>query len=142
MSVDLRTFVKQALTEMILGVADAQEAVKDTTARLNPAEIIGGPRRAFTGARRPVQDVEFDVAVTATEGGGMNAGIRVLALQIGANDKSQTSIASRIKFSVPIVFPLHPENEKAISERLARQREKAALEAKPSDPVRQPGQVS
>jgi len=56
-----------------------------------------------------VQTVEFDVAVTATEGTDTKGGIGVVAgvFALGSQGQSSEEISavSRIKFSVPITLP-------------------------------------
>jgi hypothetical protein len=58
---------------------------------------------------RIVEKVAFDVAVVAEKGNQTNAGIKlsVASIGIGAGGQSENSnkSESRIKFSIPMVFP-------------------------------------
>lgn len=59
--------------------------------------------------RRPVETVEFDVAVVAVEEGEKKGGIGIMvgSVGIGGQGKAATSNTSesRLKFTVPIILP-------------------------------------
>jgi len=59
--------------------------------------------------RRLVQAFDFDVAITQTEGGETKGGLGVFLGDVGIGVQGKTSGESseltRIKFSVPVVFP-------------------------------------
>ena len=114
MSVDLREFVKQTLSDILGGVSDVQN---DPVIGRNVAPWgIGNvkpPGNAVQTIRGPLISVAFDVAVTAesidaAKGG---AGFKVAVLGVGASAGGEASLASknvavtRIRFEVPIVFP-------------------------------------
>ena len=110
----LKNFISQALTEIIHGVSDAQQALGDNGKFINPELSTQqgdhekhGKNVSIQG--QLVQIVEFDVAVTATEGTGTKGGIGVVAgfFAIGSQGQSssENSAVSRIKFSVPITLP-------------------------------------
>ena len=76
------------------------------------ADVIPGAR----SVGRPhgvvsVQDVQFDVAVTASqaEGKEAKAGIEVVGISLGlgvkGNTQSEAMSVSRLRFSVPVVLP-------------------------------------
>ena len=114
MTITLEDFVAETLAQIIRGVEKAQEVVTGTGAMVSPQmqslstkETIG---RASGGhGPQPVYDVDFDVAVTASEkttsGGGLGFVIGVISA--GARIKSNEGIGhtSRIRFSVPIPLP-------------------------------------
>jgi len=58
---------------------------------------------------RPIEQLAFDVAVTATEASGIDgsakAGISIFGAKIGTESSARTENVSRLTFSVPIVFP-------------------------------------
>ena len=114
----LEDFVSQTLVELTRGVQRAQLELKSTGARVNPAmsQVFGVGTvgvHAFGwadgGQDAPVMLVDFDVAVTASEGtetkGGM--GIAVGTIVLGSQGKSDkgSSSESRIRFSVPLLLP-------------------------------------
>ena len=64
------------------------------------------------GRRRPVEYVEFDVAILANEGTETKAGIGLTVaslLKLNAEGKNSESAGreSRIKFKVPMSYPMH-----------------------------------
>lgn len=110
---DLKEFVTQTLTQIIEGVRDAQTRGKELTAEVNPhldtsAEQAG--KQGFLNAGGQfVPIVQFDVALTVTEGTGTKGGIGVFAgaIFLGSSGQSQneSSSVSRVKFSVPVRLP-------------------------------------
>lgn len=67
------------------------------------------PDAAATEGSRVVEKVEFDVAVVAQAGqeGSAGAKLSIASIGFGADGKTQSSnkIESRIKFSIPVVYP-------------------------------------
>jgi len=110
----LEDFVAEALTEIINGVKRAQEQVASTGARINPSgykvpfDRLEG-RKWSSENGDTTETVEFDVAVTTTEGTETKGGIGVFvgAVGLGSQGRSeaQNSSVTRIKFSVPVVLP-------------------------------------
>ena len=112
--ITLEAFVTQTLTEIINGVIAAQANAATKQARVNPAGLDlttgqGGQRLCVRGSGQLVQEVHFDVAVTATEGTETKGsiGIFVGALGLGSQGQSdkERSMVSRISFDVPILLP-------------------------------------
>lgn len=111
---ELKEFITAALTEIVQGVADAQKILGENGRFINP-ELSTQQGTLETQAKHVsvqgqlVQTVDFDIAVTATEGTKTGAGIKVLAgiFDLGANGKSsnEQSAVSRIKFAVPVTLP-------------------------------------
>ena len=123
---DLKDFVNNSLTQIALGIIDANEALSGTDAIINPTEIVvhSDSSQAYGRTRRPersegptrvVERIEFDVAVTVQEGESSNAGIKVSVMSIGlgagGESSSTTGSQSRIKFTVPMVFPSKKHKE-------------------------------
>jgi len=117
---DLKDFVTNSLSQIAEGIIGANNALSDTDAIVNPAEIVvnSGNSRAYGRTRSPtlqedptrvVEKVEFDVAVTVQEGESTNAGIKVSVMSIGLGASGESSSTSgsqsRIKFTVPMVLP-------------------------------------
>ena len=73
------------------------------------AEGFWIPRKDNGPVDRRVQMLEMDIAVTVTEtstaGGGIKVGISVFGAEIGGKDESERTNVSRLKFSIPLVFP-------------------------------------
>ena len=114
--IELRQFVGETLKQIVLGVTDTQDELDN--AEINPCEFAGNCNRMFSGRTGGlVQDVEFDVAVTATDQTTSKAGISVLIASVGLGAAGQSGTSnqsvSRIKFSVPIVLPIHERGRPA-----------------------------
>ena len=110
---DLKEFVKESLVQIIEGVKAAQDATTGTTARINPSGMafgdIKGLKQYELSTYISAENIEFDIAVTVSEGESAKGGIAVLAGLIGgkaqAGFENVSSYASRIKFQVPVLFP-------------------------------------
>ena len=110
---ELREFVHASLVDIVTAVQDADGEIKNVGGMLNPG------RRSMTSGQSvsrevgllPIQEVEFDVAVTASKSRGTEAkaGIEVVGISLGlggkASAQSEAVSVSRLKFSVPLVFP-------------------------------------
>jgi hypothetical protein len=94
-AMDLQTFVTETIRSVVEGIRGALDQ---------------GIHVAYASGYR---EIEFDVAVTATQSTARRAGAGILvgALGIGGQASSQatSSSISRIKFSVPVSFPGKPE---------------------------------
>jgi hypothetical protein len=101
---ELEEFIRTSLLQIMKAIKGATEewgAEGSGEGVINPA--WGGPE----DFRNRVREVSFDIAVTAaskTEGGG-GGGIKVLAFDLSgkAAHSSESSTASRIAFSIPIL---------------------------------------
>lgn len=110
---ELKEFVKESLVQIIEGVKAAQDATTGTTARINPTGMafgdMKGQRPYDSSTNISLGNIEFDIAVTVSEGESAKGGIAVLAGLIGgkaqAGFENVSSYASRIKFQVPVLFP-------------------------------------
>jgi hypothetical protein len=107
----LDDFVATTLKQIVVGVTTAQVAVDEHGAKINPSVRSGTPGRFDPQTGTHIQDVEFDIAVTVSEGEKSGAGIRVGVPWIsggveGGSDR-QSSAVSRIRFSVPVLLPKH-----------------------------------
>jgi hypothetical protein len=114
---ELHEFVTETLAQIVTGVSDAQERCKGTGARINPASRhTGTGYRLMAGSGgASLDEVEFDIALTKTEGTAAKGGIGVLlgSVGIGGQAKSERSdrLANRIKFKVPLMLPLFRPEE-------------------------------
>lgn len=111
---DLKEFIDHALSDIVQGVLDAQQSLGENGKYINPelstqqgTHEKNGKLVSIKG--QLVQTVEFDIAVTATEGTGTKGGIGVVAgvFALGSQGQSsvETSAVSRIKFSIPVALP-------------------------------------
>lgn len=116
---DLKEFIAETISAIADATSELQQKYSDKDILINPPSSRSGndvyqPDSENYTMRR-VQNISFDVAVTAsseTSGEG-KAGIKVLSLDIGA--KAGKSIAaeqvSRVSFSIPLT--LHPTHHEA-----------------------------
>lgn len=117
---ELKEFVSESIKQIIDGIVDAQSYAKSKGASINPkgmAYISPSVNNLFVPQDRgtpdkPVQIMEFDVAITVTQANEAKAGLAVFvgALGIGTQAKIEdgNTNANRIKFSVPFLFPDQP----------------------------------
>ncbi|KAA8672286.1 hypothetical protein [Vibrio gigantis] len=118
---ELDQFISTALVQISRGIESASEELKDSSAVVNPRNVIGtngaDDQKVYgyladerSGKlRKVVHQIDFDVAVVAAEGSTTKGslGIKVGGLGIGAQGQSEdkTTSESRIKFSIPMVLP-------------------------------------
>lgn len=110
---ELQEFVAKTLVQIIAGVKDAQAEAKKHGAEVSP-HLTGGAselgKHGFIWASgSAAQIVQFDVALTITEGTDTKGGIGVFsgAINLGSSgqSKNENMSVSRIKFSVPLSLP-------------------------------------
>jgi hypothetical protein len=119
---DLRNFIKESLVQIALGIEDADDALEDSSAFVNPINVhssngkhgddiygfISKENSSFS-VSRVIQNIRFDVAVTAEKGTESKGGVGLMvgALAFGSQGKSDASNASqsRIQFSIPMLLP-------------------------------------
>jgi hypothetical protein len=111
---ELKDFVAATLVQIVEGAETAQKQVVDIGATVNPAGVglLPTGHHYITGHNsRNVQLIDFDIALTATEGGetGAHIGVFLGSVGVGAKAKieSGNSASNKVKFSIPIVLPTH-----------------------------------
>ena len=108
---DLRRFVAEVLSEISLGIQDAQKATSNAGGAISPGRAqIFLPTGDPTNHRRHLAHlVSFDVALTAVQGSDSKWGIGVVAAFFGAGaqerESQQNQTVSRVRFSVPVIYP-------------------------------------
>ncbi len=130
----LQEFVSETLIQIVGGVGDAVKAIQgdETTmiagaggergAKINPplstsAETLEKKGYRIDTSNRPVQNVEFDVAVMVdekTEVKGTAKGkagllVAAIGLDVEGGVERKDATVHRIKFAVPVVLPLGKE---------------------------------
>ncbi|QDT80171.1 hypothetical protein Mal35_36420 [Gimesia maris] len=104
---ELRSFVKTALLDIIEGVKDAQESTPDGT--IVPA-LADNSANADRGIMC-IQVIEFEVSVKAEKTSGSEGKLGVVNSFIGAGitgrSGKEEGSASVIRFKVPIQFPVN-----------------------------------
>lgn len=109
---ELQEFVKETLLQITIGVKEAQEAVKEYGAVVNPKQYKSTSDATNARVKNeyyPVQNINFEVALTSSTGEESKSGIGVLlgSFNIGANknDESKSVAVTSIKFNIPLVLP-------------------------------------
>lgn len=111
---NLKEFISLTLTQIIEGVEDAKS--RKGVTRVNPKprkdtkiEKLHEAGYTISDTTELIQHVEFDVALTITEGKETKGGIGVFVAGIGLGSQGQSdkgvSSVSRIKFKVPLSLP-------------------------------------
>ena len=109
---NLREFIREALVETVAGVAEARSEASKHGALIGSDPLFGNTKEAkilndCNG--RTVSFIEFDIALANTDSKETKGGIGVFLGSVGLGSQGvshgETSSNSRIKFSVPLVFP-------------------------------------
>jgi hypothetical protein len=112
--IQLEDFVREALSQIVKGVHDAQKSSLPNNAEVNPVFYYFFPPHAgnllgINEKRSPIFNVQFEVSVTAgistkTDG---KAGINIQVLSLGTQGatEKQNSAVSKITFQVPVTLP-------------------------------------
>ena len=110
---DLKEFISTTLTQVVEGVKAAQggDLGDHISPRIQDNEADYKGHSIVSPMRGPLLTiVDFDVAVTASESGGADAGIRVAVWGVGGGVEgsraSENIAVNRIKFSVPVALPV------------------------------------
>jgi hypothetical protein len=108
----LDDFVSQTLKQIIDGVSVAQDYARSKSANVNPSSARFDSKAAgylfCSDTHVPLQEVEFDVAVTVAESSTANDDDqKVGEISVTSSNQmtSQNSSESRIKFKVPVLLP-------------------------------------
>lgn len=109
---ELQDFIKKALSEIIVGVAEASKTAREHGGSVGSMKLYGYVKenKVITDENdRPVATVEFDIALAEANSKDTKGGIGVYlgAVGLGSQGAShgEASTHSRIKFSVPVVLP-------------------------------------
>ena len=115
----LKDFVRQAIEDIVTAVIEARDSLGTTGAEICPPLKTDLARLAEAGKEishrgLPVRELEFDIAITvskeATTHGDIGVGISVLGLKSGGKSHKADEQESRVRFSIPLTFPLdHPK---------------------------------
>jgi hypothetical protein len=97
---ELKDFLSRALVELVQGIREAQDKVADLGALVSPEMMAG---------TSTIQEVEFDLEVTTSEGEATKGGLGIFvgALGVGAQGKTESRSGSvgRMRFKVPVSYP-------------------------------------
>jgi hypothetical protein len=113
---ELRDFVAESIKQIVDGVNEAKHYAAEKGGTVNPERQIHNSNNAQsrtnakTGAS--IETIEFDVAVTVTEGTQTKGSIGIFMGAVGLGSQGQSNAANssitRLRFSVPISLPSTP----------------------------------
>jgi hypothetical protein len=110
--------LKEFVTETLLSIF---EGIEETINRLDTKGAAGTINPHWRGSRanwkKNVEKVDFDVAVTASDkiSGSGKAGIEVFSIIKAGGEASKAveqSTVSKVKFSIPVIFPASTRDAK------------------------------
>lgn len=108
---ELKEFIKAAITDITNAVSELQGEL-DNGAIVNPSlpDSIATKTLVVNNVIRPIEQLNFDVAVTASEESGVDgqakAGISIFGAKVGTATSAKTENVSRISFVIPVVYPV------------------------------------
>ena len=107
---ELKEFIKTAISDITNAVSELQKEL-DNGAIVSPSRHIPIKDKTIREGNyhKFVSDIDFDVAITISNvdsiHGQAKAGIQILSAKINGDNESKTENASRMTFSVPVIFP-------------------------------------
>lgn len=121
---ELKQFAAESLVQIVRGIEDATKQLADSAAIVSPGSfqsVHSDFKATSVGFHAPgkydrrVEQVEFDVAVYASEGKETKGGIGIVVGSIGIGTQGKSDAASssqsRLKFAVPVVLPQGDKQE-------------------------------
>ena len=112
----LKDFVSNSISEIIDGIADAQNKTESSGAIINPrgkainSESISGFIEDDERQRTPIVKLKYNVVVEADDSESDKAGISVVGGIFGIGgaieNKNANRLTNSIAFSIPILFPI------------------------------------
>ncbi len=111
----MKEFVSETLFSIVDGIKEAQDKSKDLGASINPGGLMRNKASVKENSvwdnttNNYAQSVAFDIAITAEDTAQGGAKVKVLSGifggEIGGEKESKNVLASRVSFSVPVLFP-------------------------------------
>lgn len=115
---DLQEFIQVSLVQISKGIEAANAELKGSNAMINPRNLAvnagGGANYGIitelsTKLPRIVELVEFDIAITVSEGTEKNGKIGIsvgsVGFGVGGKNTEANSSLSRLKFKIPVAWP-------------------------------------
>lgn len=110
---DIKTFVAESLSQISSGIVEAQKITSSQGTVINPPlTTTQNGYRINLGNRDNIiahlVDFDINVSVEDSAGAGGKGGIRIAMFGIegGATSTNKNASTSRIKFSIPVCWPL------------------------------------
>lgn len=111
----LKEFITETFKQIVDGVVEAQEYAGPKGARISPDNLACRTDQGLQFWDQKTGEIatliEFDVAVSTTEGTGTKGGVGLFVGPVSLGSQGQSdagkSSSNRIKFIVPIHLPKH-----------------------------------
>lgn len=114
---DLKDFVAESISSIVQGISEAQSSATKLGASINPGGLMRNAKNVTDNSiwdnsnNNYAQPISFDIAITAEDSASGGAKVKVLSGLLGGEAGGQTGtknvLASRIQFTVPVLFPAH-----------------------------------
>ena len=128
---ELKDIISETIQQISQGIVNAKEKCSKLDVIVNPDITVGENGEYYIpeeknishiSIQRRVQLLDMDIAVTVTEAsetsGGGKIGVSIFGANINSSGKSENTNISRVKFSIPVCFPVTnlniPRKEKAV----------------------------
>jgi len=108
---ELKDFVEDVLTQITEGAEAAQEKLFGRDVIINPPSANGSSGRSYNiwNDKRAIEEIDFEVALTATQKEGNKVGVGVffggLTAGITSKNDAENVVATKIKFKMQIILP-------------------------------------
>ena len=118
---ELKEFIKEAIRDVSEAIKESNDELAEIGVISNPESVSGqgssGRLYGFAyrpsngeSTQRPVHMLEFDMAVSTIDkkDGKQGIGVEVAGIKLGKDGSKgeESSVSSRLKFGVPIAFPV------------------------------------
>lgn len=108
---ELHEFVKETLVQIVRGITEAQqhEIIQSNNASVVPHGVSSSDLKLAN------REIQFDIVITTQTGSSAKGGVGIFVggLGVGTQGKldSNDSLENRVKFSVPVLFPMQKVNK-------------------------------
>lgn len=114
---ELKEFIEEALLDIVNGVKNAQQKATESGAIISPRHINGHNDARINNKDHAWHFVNFNIVLTAGQDKENKKGIGVflpyIAAGTTAKNNFQTTVATTISFSIPLIYPCIDNNNTA-----------------------------
>lgn len=101
---ELKEYIKESLTQIIDGVIEAQEKMKDRGALIAPEGYQSKGKGSF-GDFTCVESIDFEVSVEVKEGTDAKGGLKASVIEVFVGKSDGKGSCNKVSFSIPVVYP-------------------------------------